>query len=102
MVAVRRGGLHGVEHLADLLLHQVAQALAMPRARAHRGDDAPGGGKTYVRRHEQLFERFDGVDVDRPRALFRGVGLLDDFLEAGDDLLFGTRQAVAQLVEKSH
>jgi hypothetical protein len=31
-------------------------------------------------------------DVDRPGAMFRRIGLLNDLLETADDLLFGPRQ----------
>ena len=101
MVSVRRGPLHRIEDAADLLLDEVAKAFAMARARADRVDDALGGGEADVSRNQQLFERLDGVDINRPATLLLAVGLLDDLLEAADDLLLGAREAVAKLVEKS-
>ena len=92
------GLLDAVEDLADLVLHQIAQALAVARSRSHGGDDPLGRGQADIGRDQQLFERFDRVDVDRPRALLARVGLLDDLFEAADDLLLRPRQAFTKAV----
>ena len=99
MVPVRRGRLDGVEDAPNLSLTR-SRRLSPCRARAaDRVDDAFGRGHADVGRDQQLFERLDRVDVDRPAALLLGVGLLDDLLEAADDLLLRPRQAVAKLVK---
>src|SRR6476660_8460817 len=101
MVAIRRGPLDAVEYTPDLLLDEVAQALAMPCTRADGVDDAFGRGKPDVGRDQQLLERLDRVDVDRATALLFGVGLLDDLFETADNLLFRACQAAAKLVKET-
>ena len=79
-----------------------SRRLSPRRARSlHGGDDPLGGGDADVGGDQQLFERLDRVDVDRAAALLRRVGLLDDLLEAADDLLLRAGQALAKPVKKS-
>jgi hypothetical protein len=91
-MSVRSRHLDAIEDLADLLLDQITQALAVARPRPDGGDDGFGRGESDVGRDQQLLERLDGLDVDGPRAMLAGVGLLDDRLEAADDLLLRPRQ----------
>ena len=67
-----------VEDFSDLVLHEIPQALAMPRAASHGVHDALSCRDADVRGDQKFLERFDGVDVDRPRTLLFGIGLLDD------------------------
>ena len=92
----------GGEDAQDLLLDEIAQALAPPRARADRLDDLVGGGDADVGHDQQLFERLERLDVNRARPLLRRVGALDQRLESFGELLRGARQALLQLVEKTH
>ena len=78
MMAVRRRPLHTVEDLTDLILHKVAQAFTAPRSRPHSRHNLLRGRQADVGRDQQLLERLDRVDVDRPCPLFTRVGLLDD------------------------
>ena len=87
---------------ADLLLDQIAQARAVARLRLDGGDDPLGRGDADVGRDQQLFERLDGLDVDRPRAPLRRVGAADDLVEALDDLLLGAGEALANAAEEAH
>ena len=82
------GPIDRAEHAQDLLLDQIAQAAAVGRSRLDRCDDAIGRRDADVRRDEQLLERVDRLDVDRPRAALRRVGAADDLVEAPDDVLF--------------
>ncbi len=93
-----RRTLDAVEDLADLVLHQIAQALAVARSRSHGRHNSLGRRQTDIGRDQQLFECFDRVDRNRPRALLACVGLLDDLFEAADDLLLRPRQAFAKAV----
>jgi hypothetical protein len=61
-------------------------------------DDALGGGDADIGRDQQLFERFDRIDVDRTGTLFRRVGLLDDLFKAADDLLLRASQTLAKAI----
>ena len=88
-------GIGALKNPAYFVLDEVSQALAAPRATAHRFDNALGGRDADVGREQQLLERLDGVDVDRTRSLLRLVGALDDLLEPIDDLLFGAAEPVA-------
>ena len=81
---------------------QIAQALAAPRAAAHRLDDLVGGGDADVGHDQELFERLERVDVNRARSLLRRVGALDQRLEAFGELLRGARESRLQLVEETH
>ena len=90
------------EDAADLLLDEIAQALAAARRLLHRRDDPIGRRHADVGRDQQLFERVERLDVDRPRSALRLVGAADDLVEALDDLLFGAGQALADAAEDPH
>src|SRR2546427_9429078 len=55
---------------------------------------------TLFRSNQELFERINGLDVDRPRASVRRVRPPDDFLEPADDLLFGAGETVADPTDR--
>ena len=97
-MAVGRRLLDTVEDPPDFFLHKVPQTLAAARARADGGNDAFRRRQADIGRDEQLLERLDRIDVDWPRPLFAGVGLLNNLLEAADDLLLRPRQAFAEAV----
>jgi hypothetical protein len=90
------------KHVADFLLHELAQALSVRRSRLHGADDAVGRCDTDVGRNQHLFERVHRVRVHRARPSCRLVGNPDDFIEALDDLLLGTGKTVAEAAEKAH
>ena len=94
--------IDGVEHRADLLLHEIAQAFAAARPRFDGADDAVGRGDADVRGNQQFFERVDRIDIDRPRAPLRLIRAADDFLEPVDDLLLGAGETLADAPEDAH
>ena len=94
--------VHGGEHAPDFLFDQIAQAGAVARPRLDRGDDAIGRRDADVGRDQQLFERVDGFDVDRPRALLGRIRAADDLVEALDDLLRGAGEALTDAREEAH
>ena len=59
-------------------------------------------GHADVGRDQQLFERLERLDVDRPRPALGRVGAADDVVEAVDDLLLGAGEAVANPAEDTH
>ena len=61
-----------------------------------------GRGHADVRRNQRLFERLDGLDVNRLAAPRRLVSPLDDLLEPLDELFLRACQRLFDLVEKSH
>ena len=76
----------------NLLLDEIAQALATPLPLAHGRDDSLGGRDADVGHQQDFFERLRGVDVDVARARLRRVGALDDVVELVDELLRGPLQ----------
>ena len=102
MTPLADGPVDLVEDPQDLVLDQLAQALAAARALAHRLDDLVGGGDADVRHDQQFFERVERVDVNRARPLLRRIRPLDERLEALLKLLRRARQAGFQLVEETH
>src|SRR5688572_20490064 len=93
--------IDGIEDFADLVLHEIAQALATPSTSSDGVDDALGRGDADVGRDQQLLERFDRVHVHRPRALLGTVGLLDDLFEPTDDLLLRAGKPFTKAIKKS-
>ena len=81
--------LDGVEDRQNLQLDEIAETLTCADTGTHGGDDALGGGHADIRGQEQFFECFCRVGVDLSGTTLRCVGLLDDLLEAADDLLLG-------------
>ena len=92
LAAVRRRGIHALEDLKDLLFHEIAQRLAACALLPHRGDDLIAGGDAHVGGDERFLEGVQRFDVHGTRALCRGIGTADDFVEALDELFFGARQ----------
>ena len=90
------------EDAPDFLFDEIAKARAVARPGPDGRDDPIGGGDADVGRDQQLLERVDRLDVDRPAAPFRGVGDLDDLVEPLDDLLLGAGEAVAQAGKDAH
>src|SRR5262249_17038160 len=82
----------------------LAKAFTTPRPGPHRGDDSLGRRHADVGGDQDLFERFDGVDIDRSSRLGSrsGIGPLYWFLEPAADLLSGSTEAVAKSIEQSH
>ena len=94
--------IDGVENGADLLLHQIAEALAAARACFHGADDPIRRRDTNVRRDQQLLERIDRIDIDRSRSALGLIRATDDFVKPVDDLLFGTGETLADSAEDAH
>jgi hypothetical protein len=88
--------------LPDFLLDQIAQARAVALPGLHRGEDTIGGGDADVRGNQELLERLDRLDVNRPRSLLGRIGAADDVIEPIDNLLGGAGEAFAEAVEKCH
>ncbi len=94
------GSIDGGKHAADFLLDEIAQALPVAGARRHRRDDAGGRRHADVSRDQQLFERLDGVDVDRTRPPLALVRRANELVEPRGDLLCGAGEAFAYATKK--
>src|SRR5437867_2163865 len=89
--------------LPDEIASKTTAAGSAPsRARLDGLDDAGCRRDANVGGDEHLFERLDGIDVDRPRTAFRRVGKSDQLVEAVGDLLLGARKAVAKATKDRH
>ena len=94
--------VHRREDVQNLLLDQIAQTRAVARFGLDSSDDPIGGGDADVGRDQQLFERLNGLDIDRTRSAFRLVGALRDLVEPIDDLLRRTREPLTDTFKKTH
>src|SRR5437667_209253 len=81
---------------------EIAETLPVPAARLDGGDDTAGGGNADIGGDQQLFERVDRVDVDRPRPPLGLVGEAHELLEAVGDLLLGARETFADASKNAH
>jgi hypothetical protein len=94
--------IDGVENGADLLLHQIAEALAAARACFHGADDPIRRRDTNVRGDQQLLERIDRIDIDRSGSALGLIRATDDFVKPLDDLLLGAGETLADAAEDVH
>src|SRR5262249_26827889 len=91
-----------IENVRDLVLDQIAQALATARLFRRRRDDLTGRTDANVRADQNLFERVERVNRDRPAACLGRVSLSNNFLEALDDLRFGALKAFLEARKQAH
>ena len=101
-MSVRRQGRHCRKDGADLILDGISQALAACGLLLDGHDNAIGRRDADVGHDEQLFERLDGIDVDRtPFALGR-LRLRDQLIEPLDDLLCGFGETFPDPIKEPH
>src|SRR6185295_2282226 len=96
------GTLRVVEDGENLRSHQLAEALAVARARTDGVQNAIGRGNAQVRADQQLLERVEGLDVHGSRTPLRRVGDTNDLVEPLDELLLGAGETCLQSIEKAH
>src|SRR5207249_3555929 len=81
---------------------EVAQARPVSASAPDRVDDPVRRGDADVRRDEQLLERVERFDVDRPRPPLPLVSEAHEVVEAFGDLLLRAGEAFPETTENGH
>src|SRR4029078_9729279 len=90
------------EDIADLVLHEIAEAGSIVRSRSNPFQNAVRRGYAEVCGNEQLSQGVERLDVHGPRTSFGCVRPTDDLVETLDDLLLGPGEAFFDPIEETH
>ena len=105
-VASRSGTKYLVRNLPDqkdaanLLFHHITKTVVP--ASANGGDNPLGRGHADIGRNEDLFQRLNGIDIERPRSTTGFIGGTDDLIEASDELSLGAGKSLTNTAEHTH